>query len=61
MISYIVIILRPLLQRSKNLIERGEFMDHKSPLVSWNVFGFDIVFNLASVLMVVITAILVLF
>ena len=34
-------------------------MDHKSPLVSWNVFGFDIVFNLASVLMVVITAILV--
>ena len=35
-------------------------MDHKSPLVSWNVFGFDIVFNMASVMMVLITAILVL-
>ena len=34
-------------------------MDHKSPLVSWNVFGFDIVFNMASVMMVLITAILV--
>lgn len=34
-------------------------MDHKSPLVSWNVFGFDIVFDMASVMMVVITAILV--
>ena len=30
-----------------------------NPLVSWNVFGFDIVFDMASVMMVVITAILV--
>lgn len=35
-------------------------MDHKSPLVSWNVFGFDIVFNLASIMMLIITAIIVL-
>ena len=34
-------------------------MDHKSPLVSWNVFGFDIVFNLASIMMLIITAIIV--
>ena len=33
-------------------------MDHKSPLVSWNVFGFDIVFNLASIMMLIITAII---
>ena len=31
----------------------------KSPLVSWNVFGFDIVFNLASIMMLIITAIIV--
>ncbi|WP_053040552.1 F0F1 ATP synthase subunit A [Staphylococcus haemolyticus] len=34
-------------------------MDHKNPLVSWNVFGFDLVFNLASIMMLVITAIIV--
>ncbi|MCQ9903556.1 F0F1 ATP synthase subunit A, partial [Staphylococcus aureus] len=34
-------------------------MDHKNPLVSWNVFGFDLVFNLASLMMLVITAIIV--
>ena len=34
-------------------------MDHKSQLVSWNVFGFDIVFNLASIMMLIITAIIV--
>ena len=31
MISYIVIILRPLLQRSKNLIERGEVYGSQIP------------------------------
>ncbi|MEJ7141990.1 F0F1 ATP synthase subunit A, partial [Staphylococcus capitis] len=34
-------------------------MDHKSPKVSWDVFGFDIVFNLSSILMLVITAAIV--
>ncbi|MDA3720897.1 F0F1 ATP synthase subunit A, partial [Staphylococcus aureus] len=34
-------------------------MDHKSPLVSWNLFGFDIVFNLSSILMILVTAFLV--
>lgn len=34
-------------------------MHHKNPLVSWNVFGFDLVFNLASIMMLVITAITV--
>lgn len=34
-------------------------MHHKNPLVSWNVFGFDLVFNLASIMMLVITAIIV--
>ena len=27
-------------------------MDHKSLAVSWNLFGFDIVFNLSSILMI---------
>ncbi|WP_436861970.1 F0F1 ATP synthase subunit A [Staphylococcus caeli] len=34
-------------------------MQHDHPLVSWNVFGLDIVFNLSSILMLVITAIIV--
>ncbi|MGO4092779.1 F0F1 ATP synthase subunit A, partial [Staphylococcus aureus] len=34
-------------------------MDHKSPLVSWILFGFDIVFNLSSLLMILVTAFLV--
>ncbi len=34
-------------------------MDRKSPLVSWNLFGFDIVFNLSSILMILVTAFLV--
>ena len=35
-------------------------MDHKDPLVSWNVFGLDIVFNLSSIMMMLITAFIVL-
>ena len=34
-------------------------MDHKHPKVSWDVFGFDLVFNMASVMMVLITAVIV--
>ncbi len=34
-------------------------MDHKNPLVICNVFGFDLFFNLASIMMLVITAIIV--
>lgn len=34
-------------------------MDHKDPLVSWNVFGLDIVFNLSSIMMMLITALIV--
>uniref|UniRef100_UPI00210AFD5A F0F1 ATP synthase subunit A n=1 Tax=Staphylococcus aureus TaxID=1280 RepID=UPI00210AFD5A len=34
-------------------------MDHKSPLVSWNLFVFDIFFNLSSILMILVTAFLV--
>ncbi|MDN8785294.1 F0F1 ATP synthase subunit A, partial [Staphylococcus aureus] len=34
-------------------------MDHKYPLVSWNLFGFDIVFILSSILMILVTAFLV--
>lgn len=34
-------------------------MDHKHPIVSWDVFGFDLVFNMASVMMVLITAVIV--
>ena len=42
MISYVLIILRPS-WGVKFKSERGEIMDHKSPKVSWDVFGFDIV------------------
>lgn len=34
-------------------------MDHKDPLVSWNVFGLDIVFNLSPIMMMLITALIV--
>ena len=34
-------------------------MNHKDPLVSWNVFGLDIVFNLSSIMMLIITAVIV--
>ncbi|MCD8908259.1 F0F1 ATP synthase subunit A [Staphylococcus arlettae] len=34
-------------------------MQHDNPLVSWNVFGLDLVFNLSSIMMLIITAIIV--
>ncbi|HJE02095.1 MAG TPA: F0F1 ATP synthase subunit A [Staphylococcus auricularis] len=34
-------------------------MDHGKPTVSWNLFGVDIVFNLSSILMMVVTALIV--
>lgn len=34
-------------------------MQHDHPRVSWNVFGFDIIFDLSTVMMIVITALLV--
>ncbi len=34
-------------------------MKHKDPLVSWDVFGIDIVFNLSSILMLIITSVIV--
>ncbi|AMY06633.1 F0F1 ATP synthase subunit A [Staphylococcus condimenti] len=35
-------------------------MQHKSPVVTWDLFGLDIKFNLASILMVIITSLIVL-
>ena len=34
-------------------------MDHESPLYTWNLFGIDIVFNLSTVLMLLVTALIV--
>ncbi|MGS5041939.1 F0F1 ATP synthase subunit A [Staphylococcus saprophyticus] len=34
-------------------------MNHKDTLVSWNVFGLDVVFNLSSIMMLIITAVIV--
>ena len=35
-------------------------MEHDHPLVTWKLFGFDIIFDLSSILMMVITALIVL-
>ncbi len=34
-------------------------MQHEHPLVGWNVFGIDIVFNLSSIMMLIISAVIV--
>ncbi|SUM34250.1 ATP synthase F0F1 subunit A [Staphylococcus gallinarum] len=34
-------------------------MQHEDPLVGWKLFGIDIVFNLSSIMMLIITAVIV--
>ena len=34
-------------------------MQHEHPLVGWKLFGIDIVFNLSSIMMLIITAVIV--